>query len=118
MKFIWIAITALLGIIMFLLVKIHFIWALPYLVVHISLIALLKFRGVLNVSIPNWLLPIPFIALQLVYSMYVFTEIGTLGLDEENYDKEFKYNLIRITLLVIEYPLLLEFFKKPKFERY
>ncbi len=118
MKFIWIAITALLGLVMFQMVKQHFIWSIPYVVVHLSLIAYLKFKGILELSMPSFLIPLLFLSLQLIYSLFMFSVINNLGLDEENFDKEIKFNLIRIGVLVVEYPLLVEFFKKPKYNRY
>ncbi|MBI1182670.1 hypothetical protein GC194_00255 [bacterium] len=118
MKFVWIAITLLLGVIMFLFVQQHFILAVPYIVLHLVIIALLKHAGILNINIPRAILPLLFIALQLLYSVYYFSVINHLGLDEENFDKQIKFNLIRIGVLLVEYPLLLEFFKKPKFNRY
>jgi hypothetical protein len=118
MNFIWIAITSVLGLVMFLFVRDHFIWSIPYMVIHLSLIAFLRFRGVLNLNMPIYLIPLLFVSLQLIYSIYFFGTLDGLGLDEENHDKEFKMNLIRIGLLVVEYPLLIEFFKKPKYNRY
>ncbi|MFY0673566.1 MAG: hypothetical protein JXQ87_09175 [Bacteroidia bacterium] len=118
MRFIWIAITVILGLIMFLLVKDHFIWSIPYVVLHLSIIALLKFRGLLDFSIPTAFVPLLFIGLQLIYSIYGLVALGNMGLEEELYNNELKMSFIRIGVLLVEYPLLLEFFKKPKFNRY
>lgn len=118
MNFIWIATTSILGLVMFLFVRDHFIWSIPYVVIHLSIIAFLKFRGVLDLRLPLFVIPFLFLTLQLTYSIYVFATLDSLGLKEDAHTKEFKMNLIRLGLLVVEYPLLLEFFKKPKYNRY
>lgn len=118
MNFIRIAIVMILGLMGFVLVRSHFIWSIPYLVIHLSVIAWMKHRGDLEIDLSPKFVPAIFIVLQLLYSFAIFYEIQQMGLDAENFDKQIKFNLIRIGLLVVEYPLMLEFFRKPKFERY
>ena len=118
MKTIWIAIVMVLGLAMFVFVKQHFIWSIPYMVIHLSIIALLRHRGILDFKLPLAVIPVIFIGLQLIYSFYMFSEINGLNLDDENYWKQLKMNYIRIALVLVEYPLLIEFFRKPKFNRY
>lgn len=118
MRFIWITIVVLLGLIMFVVVKQHFMWSMPYMVIHLSIIAFLRHRGLLEFKLPLFIIPAIFLTLQLLYSLYMFVEINSLNLEDEEYWKQIKYNFIRMGLLVVEYPLLVEFFKKPKFNRY
>lgn len=118
MRFIWIALTMILGLMMFMLVKQHFIWAAPYLVLHISIITWLKHRGVLDSKYPAFLVIMLFMVPQLLFSLAVHFDLPNQGFDEENYYKALKFNLLRSALILVEVPLLLEFFKRPKFNRY
>lgn len=118
MKFVRIAIVMILGLMAFASVRSHFIWAIPYLAIHLSVIAFMKHRGHLKLDIPLATIPLLFLALQFLYSGLIFFEIMQMDLDTESFDKEIKFNLLRMGILVVQYPLLLEFFRKPKFERY
>lgn len=118
MKFIWIAVTIIAGLMMFMLVKQHFIWAAPYLVLHLSAITWLKHRGMLESKFPSFMVILLFMLPQLLFSIAVHFDLPNHGFDEENYDKAMKFNIFRAALVLVEFPLLLEFFKRPKFNRY
>lgn len=118
MKFIWITITMVLGLMLFILVKQHFIWAAPYLVLHMSVITWLKHRGVLDNKYPAFYTIMLFMLPQLLFSIAVHFDLPNQGFDDENYYKALKFNIFRAALIVVEVPLLMEFFKRPKFIRY
>jgi len=118
MKFIWISLTIIVGLIMFSLIKQHFIWAVPYIVIHLSIITLLKHRGVLDIGLASPLVILIFLLPQLLFSAIVHFELQSLNIEEEIYSKLLKFNLLRVGILIVEFPLLLEFFKRPKFNRY
>ena len=118
MRNIGVFVVILLGLLLFIPVKMHFSWSPVYLLLHLVIIAFAKHRLLAETKIPLVVIPLLFVSLQLVYSLFQFVEINQMGLEPVEARKLVYYNLLRIGILVVEYPLIVEFFRKPRFNRY
>ena len=80
---------------------------------------MLKFRGLLESKIPNAVQITFFLIPQLLLAIGFHFQLDEMGFEPDVYTRQMKLNWFKASILVIEYFLLLEFFRNPlKYSRY
>lgn len=108
----------LLGIFLFTLVQIHFAFAFLYVIGHMAAVATAYHRKVIDFKLKKVLIPALFIWPQLLIGLYGLLTLDAAVLDPEIYQTELKMGLIKLGILIVEYPMLALYFGYDRYQRY
>lgn len=118
MRSIWFALVLIVGLILFVLVEYHYIVAAIYVVIHMSMVAFAWYRKIFPAKWPKSAVAGITLFPQLVYCIVYHFGLESTVLEADVYDFNFKMNILRTGLLIVEFPMLVTFFNKPRLNRY